>query len=332
MTKPTKPTAMKSAAANDTDQAAIDAAAAKPRSEAIAAKLFEFQSRHGFSDERLGRMLGSSATYISRYRSNDFKGDLAKFESTAEAVMLRHELMQGDDSEISPAGFCVESVHGFLDLIQQQRQIGVGYGPAGRGKTKASQLYAYQRPGTIYIHLWDWTARKDLLIAELSRAAGVRRAKSDATPTHALVRSLRDSDRLLILDNAHELHPSGRRWLADFHDSTKLPIALVGNPQIVAQWESNDQHASRLGRCVDITEITDTKSTVLHLLRSYLPAAAADRPSQGLALEILRKQKGGAARALKMHLRLAARILGGSPATPPAEALRLASTQLIHAA
>lgn len=329
---PTPKPAMKSAAAHDKDQAALDAANVKPRNETIAARLFDFQARHGLSDDRLGRMLGSSSTYVSRYRNNVFTGDLPKFESTAEAVMLRHELMQGDESEISPAGFCVESVRSFLDLIQQQRQIGAGYGPAGRGKTKASQLYAYQRPGTIYIHLWDWTARKDLLIAELCRASGIRRAKSDATPTHALVRSLRDSDRLLILDNAHELHPSGRRWLADFHDSTKLPIALIGNPQIVAQWEANDQHASRLGRCVDITEITDTKSTVLHLLKSYLPTASTDRPSQSLALDILRKDKGGAARSVKMHLRLAARILGEAPTTSPAEAIRLAATQLIHAA
>lgn len=318
---------MKSAAANDTHQAELDA-----RSETTAAKLFDFQRKHGMSDEKLGRLLGSSATYVSRYRNNKFSGDLVAFEATAEAVMLRYELMEGDEAEISQAGFCVEAVHAFLQLIQQQRQLGVGYGPAGRGKTKASQLYALQHPGTIYVHVWDWTSRKDLLLADIARAAGVRRAKTDATLSAALVRTLRESDRLLIIDNAHEITPAGRRWIADFWDASQIPIALIGNPQIVAQFETNDQHASRLGRCVDVTEITDTKTTVLHLLKAYLPDGLNDKAAQTIALDILRRTRSGAARAVKMHLRLASRIRSANPTTAPAEALKLATTQLVHAA
>lgn len=320
---------MKSAAANDTHQADLDA---KARSETVAAKLFAFQAKHSLSDDKLGRLLGSSATYVSRYRNNKFAGDITAFEAAAEAVMLRYELMEGDDAEISQAGFCVESVTAFLDLIQQQRQLGVGYGPAGRGKTKASQLYALQHPGTIYVHVWDWTSRKDILLADIARAAGVRRAKTDATLSAALVRTLRQSDRLLIIDNAHEITPAGRRWIADFWDATQIPIALIGNPQIVAQFETNDQHASRLGRCVDVTEITDTKTTVLHLLGAYMPEALADKSTQAIALDILRRKGSGAARAVKMHLRLANRIRAAAPTTAPAEALKLATTQLVHAA
>ena len=63
-----------------------------------------------------------------------------------------------------------------------------------------------------------------------------------------------------------------------------------------------------------------------------MPTALEDKPTQALALDILRTPKSGSARSVKKHLRLAARLLTTSPNTPPSEALKLAKTQLIHAA
>jgi DNA transposition AAA+ family ATPase len=323
----------KAAAAGDTETAINDAIF--HRNERLAERLFDYQRRLNLSDDQLGKRLSASGTYVSRYRHiqrGQFKGDLAAFEVAAEQLLIREELMEGDTSPLSLNGYCVEAVHGFLALIAQQSQMGIGYGPAGRGKTKAAQLYAAEHKGTIYLHLWDWTSRKEIVISELARVAGVRRAKHDVSLSAALVRVLRGSNRLIIIDNAQELTPAGRRFLADFHDAAQVPIALIGNPEIIRQFEANDQHASRLGRCVDVTTITDTKSTVINLLANYLPTAAADKAAQSEALEILRKDKGGAARAVKMHLRLAAKIMIGAPHTSPLEAIKQARTQLIHAA
>lgn len=321
----------KAAAAGDQDQALLDHAI-NPRNERTAAALFDLQRRHNLSDERLGKLLSSSGTYVSRYRNNKFQGDITAFETNAEALLARYDLTEGDDIDLTEKGYCVEPVFSFLELLRSQRELGVGYGPAGRGKTQACKLYAHKHPGTIYVHLYDWTSRKDLVIASIARAAGVRPSKQDANLSVTLVRTLKDSDRLIIIDNAHEMTPSGRRWLTDFWDATQIPLALIGNPEIVAKFEANDQHSSRLGRCVDVTNIPDTKSTVLHLLRSYLPTALEDKPTQALALDILRTPKSGSARSVKKHLRLAARLLTTAPNTPPSEALKLAKTQLIHAA
>lgn len=240
--------------------------------------------------------------------------------------------MDGDGFKMSERGFCVEPMSEFLNLVRNQRMMGVGYGPAGRGKSKACQLYASKNNGTIYLHVNAWATGRDRVIDDICRLAGVRRAKSDKSMTDALLRILRDSDRLLIIDNAQRLTESGRKWLADFHDATRIGIALVGNPEIELQFLRNDQHASRLGRCVDVTPLTDTKATVLHLLDSYLPDAVNDKPTQAEALDILKLPDGGSARAVKMHLRLASKIREGSPQTAFAEAVKLARTQLVHKA
>jgi len=322
----------KAAAANDPETAANDAARVMLRTEGTFDRLQSYQTRNKLSDQQLGNRLGSNGTYVSRYRNNKFIGDLNEFEGRIEQLLAREELMEGDEGKLCEKGFCVQPVADFLDLVRNQRMMSVGHGPAGRGKSKACQLYTAKNKGTIYLHVNAWATGRDRVIDDIARIAGVRRAKCDKSMTDALLRVLRDSDRLLIIDNAQRLTESGRKWLADFHDATRLGIALVGNPEIEDQFLRNDQHASRLGRCVDITDITDTKTTVLHLIKSYLPEAEDDKATQSEALTILRQADGGAARALKMHLRLATKIREGSPQTTPAEAVRLARTQLVHKA
>jgi hypothetical protein len=105
----------------------------------------------------------------------------------------------------------------------------------------------------------------------------------------------------------------------------------------VTQFRKNDQHFSRLGRCCDITKteaemLADTnKRTVLTLLQNNFPAAIHDKEAQSLALEVLRTPNGGASRTVRGVLRLAERITR-SEAMKPAEAIRLAETQLAREA
>ena len=321
--KTTPPLTGKAASANDEIAA---------RNDLLASKLFDYQRRNGLSDEQLGKKLASSGTYVSRYRNHSayacFMGDMVKFEAAIDQLLIREELMQGDDEHLTETGFCVEETFNFLQLVANQRQMGVGYGPAGKGKTSAARLFARKNPTAIYIHVWTWTACRERFAAELARSAGVRRMRNESLFA-ALARVLKDADRLIIIDNAQRLTEGTRRFLADFYDATRNPIALLGNPEIVRQFERNEQHGSRLGRCVDVTTITDRKSTVLHLLRNYLPDAENDKVVQQTALDILARDKGGAARAVKMNLRLAQRMLQNGTLSA-GEAMKLAMTQLQH--
>jgi len=334
--KPTTNPPGKAAAANDGIAAANDAAVA--RNDDLAERLFAFQKRQQLSDEKLGKKLGSTATYVSRYRSyheGKWTGNLLNFEESISALLLKEELMNGDDITLSESGFCVESVFEFLDFIHQNRHIGVGYGPAGPGKTCAGKLYAAKNPTCVYLHIWDWTTGRDKLLDELIKAARVRLGKNESK-AEALVRTFRDSDRLIIIDNAHILTTRSRKFLMDFFDATRTPIALMGNQEIVRKFESNDQHASRLGRCCDVTDAggdkraSVDKASVLTLLQTYLPQAADDKAVQSQVLDILRTKDGGAARAVKMTLKLTQRITTTAPSVSVRDAIKLAQTQLIH--
>jgi DNA transposition AAA+ family ATPase len=322
----------KAAAGGDVEQAILDAKTAKKkhRTEALAMQLFEVQSEMSLSDSQLGRMLGSNGTYVSRYRTNDFSGDLNAFE-TAVSLFLDKRLLVGEDENLTKDGYCVGAVFDFLDYLAARGQMGVGYGPAGRGKTRACRLYAADHPTVVYLHLWDWTARKELLIRDIAKAARVtKRAASDSSLSETLVRVFKGAGRMIIIDNAHEMTPSGRRWLADFHDVTGTAIALIGNPEIQDKFAANDQHASRLGRCCDVTAVTDTKATILHSLASYFPEASGDQSVQKAALDVFRAENGGGGRTVKRLLQAARAVFGTKKATA-AEAVEMARSQLLTA-
>lgn len=328
--KPTTNPNGKAAAGGDLEQARLDE---QVRNEELAERLFAYQSRNQLSDERLGKLLASSGTYVSRYRNRQFTGDIFKFETAIHELLMKEELMEGDATKLSAEGFCVRSVHGFLDFVTVNRMLGVGHGPAGKGKTCAARLYAANHTRSVYLHVWDWTSSRDKLVAELARAARVRRSTKE-TLAEALVRTFRDSDRLIIFDNGQRLTERCRKFLCDFYDATRTPIALLGNPEIVGQFERNDQHKSRLGRCVNVTlseaehlaEID--KMTVLTLVETHFPAAKPDKEALSLCLDMLRERDGGASRLCRNVLRLADRCTRADSQIPPAKAIRLAQTQL----
>lgn len=324
---------MKTETTNPTGKTPAANTAPQARNEELAARLFEYQKRHELSDDRLGKLLASNSTYVSRYRTGGFTGDMERFEKAIGDLLLKEELMEGDETKLVDSGFCVRSTMGFLTFINDNRQLGVGHGPAGKGKTCAARLYAAHNPRSLYLHVWDWTASRDKLVTALASAARIRRQARETT-AEALVRTFRDSDRLIILDNAQRITERCRKFLIDFYDATRTPIALIGNPEIVAQFQKNDQHFSRLGRCTNVT-LTDAehaaetnKKTVLTLLETYLPEAAHDKAAQSRCLELLRTPNGGASRTVRNVLRLTDRILRKDGARQLSEALMLAETQL----
>jgi hypothetical protein len=103
------------------------------------------------------------------------------------------------------------------------------------------------------------------------------------------------------VDNAHRLTGGSREWLFDFHDRTRCPIALVGNPEILQSIRRNDQQFSRIG--VN-KEITLNRKQVREYARKMLEAKV-EKPQDGLLdLAAAVVEQRGHLRALRKQLDL----------------------------
>jgi DNA transposition AAA+ family ATPase len=119
------------------------------------------------------------------------------------------------------------------------------------------------------------------------------------------------SDRPIIIDNAHRLTSHGRCWIFDFHDATGTPFVLVGNPEIlddIARDRGEDQQSTRIGICPELRfnksrKLADAvNKTLAHRLpqKGFSRLADSIRP---LALEVAKRK--GHLRALNKQLNVA---------------------------
>lgn len=347
----------KATAAHDPAQAALDAQHDKRNPDLVARLKAHFIAR-GLDETSIkhrsiiGGDLGyADQTAVYRYLSNKWTlGDLEKFETRLVAHLENEMRLDGGAQLITdPAAFVHPSMFAFLNQVRACGNIGVAHGPAGIGKTCACRLYAAQnKSNTLYLHLVTWKRRQSIIVQSLLKAAGIKANRGDCKE-EVLARYLQEKGMMLVLDNAQRLTRHSRDWLRDLLDNTGIPIALIGNPEIIKQWAACDQHKRVVGLKRDVSvdlftiELVNDKNghpqevsmpgetsdaTITHLLKLHMPQANAAVKRE--ALKLLTRENSGAAGAVAMHARLADLMLKGGKVTDPAEAFRLASTQLIQ--
>ena len=252
--------------------------------------------QYRYSD--LATELGVSVSYVSRYIDGKPNFDPVKLEKAARSI-LQHEARRAS------------IVHGLFPTAQSKAlataaedlkatcSVGLIHGESGSGKTAAVEMYAQANPSTIYIalHRWEKTGSEVArLLCEFLDPEG--RGRGTIQRPVWLVRQLRDSGRLIIVDNADEASYDALKWLFDFADATNVPILLVGNEDVLKIIRRNPKMFSRLGlfEPLNVPEGRKLRDQVATLLASLCPDhsdAILD-----LAVEVAERSHGGHLRAV----------------------------------
>jgi len=209
---------------------------------------------NGFTLAAVAKRVGFSEATISRYLAGNYNGDIKALETVIEEVMDADSRRQAwKDFYVHTKG--VDATISTLGLIRDACDIGLITGAAGLGKTTACNRYAAQNKSAIMLTLSEGYGDNWTVIRRLFDALEVRswsRKNGEATRADCIVNRLRNSNRIIIVDNAQRATLSGLRWLMDLHDATGLPIALIGNPEVLARLAVSDQLTSRIGLRHDI--------------------------------------------------------------------------------
>jgi DNA transposition AAA+ family ATPase len=231
--------------------------------------LLAAREEDGLTITKMSQQIGYSTSVLSQYLTGIYPGDTDRFERRAADWLRARDRKKRIGVKLIESE-ATRTVMAALETIRRTNDVGVIYGDAGIGKTSGIALYLEENPTCVEISLSRW-ARNDAQIERLIFGAMDSGAWKGNTPrAEFIVSKLRGSNRLLIVDNAHKATAAGLEWLFDLHDETRIPIALVGNEEVIRPIQANDQRFSRVGLKQPVT-VSKPRALVKHLVQSVAP-------------------------------------------------------------
>ena len=218
-----------------------------PTDPALRAAIIDYRQTQGLTNSVLGRRLGQSATFISKYLNDNLDRDPHDFEARAWNILTALKARLEDATNIFETSV-TRNIAGRIEMARRTQDVLLIVGPAGEGKTCGARVFAANNPGTIYFELASYQ-RDDKKIYSVIFSALERRNdwKGNTSRAEFIHAQLRGSHRVLICDEAHLLDATGRQALFNLNRDTGCAVVLVGNREILDKIRRNDQHFSRVG-------------------------------------------------------------------------------------
>lgn len=192
-----------------------------------------------------------------------------------------------------------------LGYAQVAGDIVTAYGGAGLGKTTACKRYRDSRPNVWIATMTPASSGVVTSLEDICDALDVTEGGGARRMFRAIVKRVRDTHGLLVIDEAQHLSVAALDQIRSIHDATGLGIALVGNEGVYARMAGGrnaaqlDRLFSRIGRRLPLRRSTD--ADIKALVKAW---GIDDAKCLPIILEIARRP--GALRTLTKTLRLAA--------------------------
>lgn len=264
----------------------------------------------------IARQSGVHASRLNQWLKGQYAGDNEALEAElARWIDAYHErrlraraLPEAPEWVETPSAQRVIAALGYAQLAGD---ITVIYGGAGLGKTTAITHYQRFHPNVWIATMSPCTASAVPALEEVAGALGIEAGGGAARMQRAIIRRLRGTMGLLIIDEAQHLAVQALDAMRALHDATGVGLALVGNEAVYARMTGGTRAAyldrlfSRIGKRVrltratrdDVDAIIDAWGVDVHACRRTLHEIAA-RP--------------GGLRGLTKVLRLASMFAAGA--------------------
>jgi len=286
--------------------------------------------------EKAGVKLGVHASYVSKFISGNNDFDVEPMERRVADFLKSERLRSKEAVQLFPT-FISRRIAGDLATIRKTGDFGLIFSAAGLGKTSGIKLEQTDSPLSLALTASRGTSDEKAVQAKIFSLIETKSWDGRSPKWDFIVKHLKDSGRLLMIDNAQRLSQSALQYLFDLHDETSLPIAILGNPEVEKVIRGNDQMFSRIGLKDAITlptyalskaaERKDVESVVDGILQRMVPAWAGVLRS--LALQVAWQR--GHFRAVRKTITLAHEMsLTGGALADPRTAFQAAHLKLVR--
>lgn len=217
--------------------------------------LQSFKDSQSLSQARLATMLGVSAATVSQYLNGTYTGDIKAIDKKVRELVERSQDKQKD---IKTGFVLTGSARRTLSVCTDAHVLGdirLVIGEAGLGKTVAIKEYAMHTDGVILVES-EPTFSPKILLNQLCHALGVAPSRNNHDNLSAIKNKLKDSGRLIIIDEAELLSYKCLEIIRRIHDMTGVGVILAGMPRLVANLKGKSgeykQLYSRVGFVHDL--------------------------------------------------------------------------------
>ena len=262
--------------------------------------LNDLMTRKGYSQTQLARAIGKSTAVINQYLQGKYAGDVPAIDALARSFINRE--VEKEKSQKITARFVptVTSRKG-MDVIRYAHldgDLNVIYGAAGLGKTMILREYAAQHRDALLIEADPgYTAR--VVLEELCGLLGISKRGNMHELSEACIAALRDSGRLLMVDEAENLPYRALETLRRIHDKSGIGLVLAGMPRLIINLKGKrgeyQQLYSRVGFALCIGDSLP-QSDITDIAVSMLPGAG----SQDVSEALFKASHGNARRLFKL--------------------------------
>lgn len=214
-------------------------------SEKLRSQIEEILSREGMTATKVASGCGLSQTTFSQWRAGEYTGRIDRVEKAVEAFLARdkekNEEVSHDYNIVMT--FNVQKVLTTAARTHQYCELAVIYGDAGLGKTTGITEYAIQNPGTIIIPAKYGYSKTELFRA-IAAKLGLENTSNFIKLYNVLLKKLKGTGKLIIIDEADYVTPDGLDSLRHLHDESgnTFGVLLVGLPRLYTNIQGHKKH------------------------------------------------------------------------------------------
>lgn len=256
----------------------------------------------GWSQAQVARGIGYGTAVINQFLQNKYTGDVNAVEEKVRQFILR-EQERDKSRRIKPVYVSTLMARRGRDVIRMAHidgEINVIEGDAGMGKTMIVRQYAKEHSDAVLIEADPgYTAR--VVLEELCSKLGLNKRGNMHELSESIIHALRDSGRIILVDEAENLPYRALETLRRIHDKSGVGIVLAGMPRLIINLKGKrgeyKQLYSRVGFALRMGESL-SEEDITNMITTMLPEAA--KPE---VLKALYKACKGNARRLFKFLR-----------------------------
>jgi DNA transposition AAA+ family ATPase len=205
------------------------------------------------SQAKLAKKLGWAPPTLSAILSDakSYRGATAKKIDQLKQWLAQQEEQRAllGDGRTAPEyweGPTAKRIKRVLSIAHAYRQGGMVAGVPGIGKTTVLRQYAQKYPQVHYVMMSPAERGEAAALRLLCKTLEVKAANQGAEAGKAaFVAALKDTDALVIIDEAHHLVPAAIDTLSISAEQAKVALVFAGEPALEAKLDANPRVGTR---------------------------------------------------------------------------------------